>query len=145
MLHPRIFARLALAAAIGLTATTALSSDASPIGVWTTPEDGGQVRILACGANLCGRVVTSKQLKADPTLKDARNKDPALRGRPLKDLQLMSGFSGGPKVWKNGRIYRPQDGGTYSGRMELVDANRLKVTGCVAPGLCQTQTWTRVR
>ncbi len=141
----RLMAGLALIAALGLAPQGLASDAASPIGVWTTPEDGGQVRILACGANLCGRVVTSRQLRADPTLKDARNKDPALRGRPLKDLQLMSGFSGGPKVWKNGRIYRPQDGGTYSGRMELVDADRLKVTGCVAPGLCQSQMWTRVR
>ncbi|MBX3479351.1 MAG: DUF2147 domain-containing protein [Caulobacter sp.] len=135
---PLMLAGLALAGA-------ALAADPSPVGVWKTPEDHGLIRIYECGAALCGRIVGSDTLNANPGLKDAANKDAALRGRPLKDLQLMSGFKGGPKTWKDGRIYRPQDGGTYKGSLELVEANKLKLTGCAAPLLCQSQTWVRAK
>jgi uncharacterized protein (DUF2147 family) len=134
-----------LLAAILLTTATAAVSAGSPVGVWLTPEDHGQVRVYACGPALCGQVVTSDALKADPALKDARNKTVALRGRPLKDLPLMNGFKGGPDIWTGGKIYRPQDGGTYGGKIELMADGRLKVTGCLAPGLCQSQIWTRVK
>jgi len=137
---------LALAAALMLTAgaaPTLAAGEASPIGVWKTPDDNGQIEIFACGGKLCGRIVTSAQIRANPGLKDSANKDPALRNRPLKGLVLMTGFSGGPARWTGGAIYRPQDGGTYQGTIDLVDAGTLKLKGCVVAPLCQTQTWKR--
>lgn len=141
----RIALPLLAAGLLAGAASTALSAGPSPVGLWMTPEDHGQIRIYDCGAALCGKLVGSDVLRANPGLVDSRNKDKGLRTRLLKDVQLLSGFSGGPPQWKNGKIYRPQDGGTYSGRLELVDANHLKVTGCVAPGLCQSQVWTRAK
>jgi len=137
---------LALAAALMLTAgaaPTLAAGEASPIGVWKTPDDNGQIEIFACGGKLCGRIVTSAQIKANPGLKDSANKDPALRNRPLKGLVLMTGFGGGPSRWTGGAIYRPQDGGTYQGTIDLVDAGTLKLKGCVVAPLCQTQVWKR--
>lgn len=138
---------IALAAILPLTAGAASSSVAAgaggPVGLWLTPDDHGQVEVFACGGELCGRIVTSDQLKANPGLKDAANKDPALRGRPLKGLVMMKNFAGGPAHWTGGAIYRPQDGGTYQGTLDLVDANTLKLKGCVAAPLCRTQVWKR--
>lgn len=142
---PRRF--LALTAALMLAAGAASSSGAagagSPVGVWLTPDDHGQIEVYPCGSRLCGRILTSDKLRANPGLKDEANKNPALRGRPLKGLVIMTGFAGGPARWTGGAIYRPQDGGTYQGTMDLVGAGALKLKGCVVAPLCQTQEWKR--
>jgi uncharacterized protein (DUF2147 family) len=117
---------------------------ASPIeGRWLTPVQHGVVEITACGEAICGRVLSSDTLKADPALKDIHNKDAALRTRSVKGMTMLAGFTGGPKEWKGGTAYNPDDGNTYKGSLTLADANTLKVTGCVVFPLCKTQTWTR--
>ena len=121
----------------------ALASPAA--GVWRSPEDQAQIEIYDCGSSLCGRILTSSQLAAEPGLKDIKNHDPALRERPLKGLQIIEGFSGGPTHWKGGAIYRPTDGRAYSATVEVVDAATLKVTGCLMMGLCESETWVRLR
>jgi uncharacterized protein (DUF2147 family) len=136
---------LLTAAALSLAAAgTALASSPAS-GVWLTGDDHGQVEVYDCGQALCGKVLTSDILKAHPEQKDERNKDAALRARSVKGLEFMTGFTGGPKEWKGGKLYRPQDGGTYSGELKLLDANTLKLTGCLVFPLCQSQTWTRLK
>lgn len=126
-----------------LLATPALAAD--PTGLWQTPTRGGQVEISKCGASLCGRLVTSEGLKADPNLKDIHNANAAERGRALKGVTILTGFSGGPKEWTGGSIYNADDGKTYSGTLTLANDNTLKLQGCVVYPLCKTQTWTRLR
>jgi uncharacterized protein (DUF2147 family) len=135
---------LAVAAASLLAATA--SHAASPAeGLWKTPSRNGEVRIAECGAALCGTLVTSDGIKANPALADEKNKDAAKRTRLLKDLPMLQGFTGGPSEWKGGTVYNPEDGGTYKGSIKLVDANTLKLTGCIVFPLCKTQTWTRAQ
>lgn len=117
---------------------------ASPIeGRWLTPVQHGLIEITSCGETICGRVVSSDRIKADPSLKDSENKDVTLRGRPIKGLTMLAGFTGGPTEWKGGTAYNPDDGHTYKGTLTLAGPNTLKVTGCVVFPLCKTQTWTR--
>jgi uncharacterized protein (DUF2147 family) len=124
----------------------AAAAAAAPIeGVWRTASDGGEIELHRCGEALCGRVVESDDIKTDPDLRDLTNKDPALRGRRLKGLDLFHGFRGGPDLWTNGRVYNPEDGRTYRGQMELMRDGRLKVTGCLVFPLCRSQVWTRAR
>jgi uncharacterized protein (DUF2147 family) len=132
-----------LASLLTLPAAVAAASPAT--GLWRTAEDNGQVQIYDCGASLCGRLVTSNELLAHPDLKDVNNRNAAQRGRPVKGMDVMSGFSGGPKNWSGGMLYRPQDGRSYSGRLELIDGGTLEVTGCLMATLCHTQTWTRLK
>ncbi len=134
---------LMLASILVLNAGMALASPAT--GLWRTAEDDGQVHIYDCGGRLCGRLVTSNELTAHPDTKDINNSDAALRGRLVKGINIMSGFSGGPKNWSGGTLYRPQDGRTYSGRLELVDSGTLEVTGCVMATFCRSQTWVRLK
>lgn len=134
---------LSLIAAASLSVAPALA--ASPVeGLWRTPTNNGQVRISECGQALCGRIVDSDRIRADPNLADSKNKNEALRNRPLKDLLMLQGFTGGPTEWKGGTVYNPEDGGTYKGTLKLVDANTLKLTGCIVFPLCKTQTWRRI-
>jgi uncharacterized protein (DUF2147 family) len=132
-----------LAAAFAALAGGALASPAT--GLWKTPEDGGQVEMYDCGDKLCGRIAAAPELVAHPDKTDERNRDPALRTRPLRGLEVVTGFSGGPSAWNGGKLYRPEDGRSYSGRIEMINSATLKVTGCLMPGLCQSQIWSRIR
>lgn len=112
-------------------------------GRWLTPTDHGVVEIRHCGASVCGRLMSSDKIKADPSLKDVKDRDFALRGRTLKGLDLLHGFSGGPSDWRDGEIYNPSDGGTYHATLTLEAADRLKVTGCIVAPFCKSEVWTR--
>lgn len=137
--------RAILAAAVAALIATPALAEAPIEGLWNTPEHGGQVRIFGCGDSFCGKVVSSDRFASNPNLTDEKNKDAALRNRPLKGLQILSGFSGGPSEWKGGSVYNPEDGGTYHGTIKLADPDTLKLTGCIIVPLCKTQTWHRAK
>lgn len=140
--------RFARSSALGLAGAACLAGSAlaaDPTGLWQTPSRGGQVEISKCGASLCGRLISSEGLKADPALKDVNNASAGLRDRPLKNLTILTGFSGGPKEWTGGSIYNAEDGKTYSGTITMDGDNTLKLRGCVVVPICKTQTWTRLR
>lgn len=144
-LRPQTGALASLAAAAMLV-WAAPAPAASPLeGLWRTATDEGQVQIEACGQALCGRIVTSRLIRADPAIKDSHNRDRRLRDRPLKDLLLLRGFVGGPSTWRDGTLYNPEDGGAYHGTIRLIDADTLRLTGCIVAPLCRSQTWTRIR
>lgn len=121
-----------------------LAAPGDATGTWRTPR-GAQIALAPCGASLCGRIVSLQPLPGNPRQLDVRNSDAKLRTRPLKGLTMLSGFTGGPPRWTGGKVYNPEDGRTYSGRIELVDANTLKLTGCALAVFCRSQSWTRVR
>ena len=137
----KIFAAAVLAASA--LAAPALAGD--PTGLWQTPTNGGQVRIARCGQALCGTLVTSDHIRADPNQRDARNKDESQRGRTLRGLPMLSGFTGGPTEWRGGSVYNPADGGTYRGTITMTNDNSLRLRGCIVAPLCKTQTWTRIQ
>lgn len=134
----------ALALAAALLAGSAAHA-ASIDGRWRAPVNEAEVDIAPCGAAKCGVLVTSTHLVADPAAKDVRNKDASQRGRTLKGLQMLYGFTGGPTEWTGGRVYNPEDGGTYSGKITVIDPDHLRLRGCIVFPLCKTQVWTRIR
>jgi len=133
----------ALAAGAAVFAGPALAAD--PTGLWQTPTRNGQVEITKCGNALCGRLVSSDGIRADPGLKDVHNQNAGLRDRQLKGLTILTGFSGGPTEWSGGKIYNAEDGKTYSGSITLDGDSKLSLRGCVIAPLCKTQVWTRLR
>jgi uncharacterized protein (DUF2147 family) len=143
--RPLLALSVLLLLAAGAPSPTTAAGAASPVGLWRTGDNHGLVEVYACGGAICGRILSSDEIKGDPTLKDVNNREPALRNRPLKGLVFMTGFAGGPPRWSGGALYRPSNGGTYHGSIELTDANTLKLKGCIIAPLCASQTWTRVR
>ncbi|GAA0662645.1 uncharacterized protein (DUF2147 family) [Sphingomonas insulae] len=133
---------LAGLAAAMLAPTPAIA--ATPIvGRWLTEGKTAIVTVAPCGATLCGRITTlMKRPESGPPV-DAKNVDPALRGRPLQGLPILTEFSDAGDTWR-GRIYDPQTGKTYKSVVSRDADGTLKVQGCIA-FLCQTQTWTAVR
>lgn len=140
-----------LFAAAVLFALPAAAETAPVEGKWLTKGGKSHVQITKCGDSLCGKIVWLKEPnnKAGKPKKDIRNKNTALRDRPLMGLSLMKGFKKANDKgtrWTGGTIYNAEDGKTYNCYIQLQDDGRLKVRGYVAVRLLgKTQYWTRVK
>jgi len=128
-----------------LAAAVATPPADTVIGTWKTQTRNGTVEVAKCGASICGTIITSDLLAQKPDQTDVLNKDQSLRGRKLKGLQIVEGGQWDGSAWSGGTVYNPDDGRTYSGKITPIDADHLKLRGCVFVPLCKTETWTRIR
>ena len=121
--------------------TATMAAAASPDGKWLTESGKTQVQIAPCGGNLCGTIIWQKT-----PMKDAKKPDAAKRNRDLVGTQMLYGLApDGQNAWK-GKLYNFETGKTYTGKMELTDANTLKLSGCIMGGMiCKSQTWRRTK
>jgi uncharacterized protein (DUF2147 family) len=127
-------------AAFGLLALTATAQAqaSDPSGTYLSESGETRVRIARCGQAYCG-TITSVQGDA----KDANNPDPALRGRNLVGVQMISNITPSGEGF-TGQLYNYKDGKTYSGKMSF-QGKAMQLSGCVLGGLiCRSQTWTKV-
>lgn len=129
---------------VALALAGAPQASEAVIGRWKTETRNGIVEIQRCGASVCGRLVTSDGVRANPDLRDVNNSNTQLRSRPLRGLQILSGFKDDGASWSGGQIYNAEDGKTYNAKLTPA-GDQLKVRGCIFVPLCKTQTWTRVR
>jgi uncharacterized protein (DUF2147 family) len=91
----------------------------TPLGLWATEENKGNVRIEPCGANLCGYAETSGE-------------------------KILINMKPSDSKWV-GRIHDPEGGGNYDSTIAMKGPNLLKVQGCAFGGLfCGGQTWKRL-
>ncbi|MCK1638381.1 DUF2147 domain-containing protein [Bradyrhizobium sp. 157] len=101
------------------TAAAPAADPNSPIGVWATEENKGNVRIEQCGANLCGFSVNTGE-------------------RILINMKPQG------SKW-TGRIHDPDSGRNYDSTIALKGTSSLRVQGCAFGGMfCGGQTWKRV-
>ncbi|MFN7709950.1 MAG: DUF2147 domain-containing protein [Holosporales bacterium] len=137
---------------------TSSSADAGQevlaMGKWLTEDGRAHVDIHPCTDKqeaLCGKIVWLKEpIDTDTNAEklDKNNPDEKLRDRKLLGLEILSHFvkSDEPNTWKDGKIYSPREGSTYSCTMTLKDNEKLEVHGYVAlPLFGKTQVWTRVK
>ncbi len=136
---------LALLMGLAVAAAPAPQSADAVVGRWLTPIHNGIVEIQRCGASICGRIVTSDKLRANPNMADGNNSNAALRNRRLVGLQILNGFKQSGAGWYGGKIYNAEDGKTYSAEVTMTGPDKLNLRGCVFKPFCRTQTWTRVR
>jgi uncharacterized protein (DUF2147 family) len=91
----------------------------SPLGVWQTEENKGNVRVETCGANLCGYAVNTGE-------------------------RILINMKSEGSKW-TGRIHDPDSGRDYDSTIAMKGSNTLKVQGCAFGGMfCGGQTWKRV-
>ncbi len=123
--------------AMGTACGPVLAAD--PAGFWLTETGSSRVRITPCGSGFCGTIVNAPGKGLD-----AKNPDPALRGRSVVGVQILDARQpqGGGY---SGSLYNPNDGKTYSGSLKLTGPDTLEVSGCVMSVFCKQQTWTRVK
>ena len=144
---------------IGVRAQDIAVAPPDPIeGVWQTLLLS-EVTIAPCEAGFCGTlskiIVPTEGLTEDEiaaanampveSFTDMRNPDETLRSRPMMGLQILTlRYSEKPGIY-DGEIYNPQDGNTYSGYVEMISADQLKLNGCVLYNIvCQGEDWVRV-
>ena len=100
-------------------AAAAATDPNSPIGIWSTEENKGNVRIEECGANLCGYSVNT-------------------------GARILINMKPQGSKW-TGRIHDPDSGRNYDSTIALKGTDTLKVQGCAFGGMfCGGQTWKRV-
>jgi uncharacterized protein (DUF2147 family) len=128
-----------------MAALLAAPSADTAIGTWHSPTKHGVIQISKCGSTICGNLRDGDDIRANADARDSNNSDSALKGRPLKGLNIFSGFTPAADGWENGQVYDPSKGKTYSGKITIKDANTLSLRGCIFVPLCRTDTWTRAR
>lgn len=91
----------------------------TPLGVWATEENKGNVRVEQCGANLCGY--------AEKT-----------------NARILINMKPEGSKWSGG-IHDPDSGRNYDSTIAMKGPNVMRVQGCAFGGMfCGGQTWTRV-
>ena len=145
-MNPAMGKTLVLAGLLGML--SAVASDDMPVidGTWLSGDGDGWIEIRRVGDGLSGVIKGSPNAADERPDRDEKNPDPALRDRPLKGLELFSGFSyAGDGRWTGGTIYDPNSGKFYRSIVTWVDPDTLKVRGYIGvPMLGRTETWTRV-
>jgi uncharacterized protein (DUF2147 family) len=100
-------------------APAAVAAPASPLGVWATEANKGNVRIEPCGASLCGYAEKTGE-------------------------KILINMQPSDNKWV-GRIHDPSSGSNYDSTIALKGPNALRVQGCAFGGMfCGGQTWKRV-
>ena len=91
----------------------------TPVGIWSTEENKGRVRVEPCGENLCGYAVNTGE-------------------------KILINMKPSDTKW-TGRIHDPDSGRNYDSTITMKGPNALRVQGCAFGGLfCGGQTWSRV-
>lgn len=97
----------------------AAPTPATPLGIWATEENKGNVRIEECGQNLCGYAVKTGK-------------------------KILINMKPQASKW-TGTIHDPDSGRNYDSTIAMKGTNALRVQGCAFGGMfCGGQTWKRV-
>ena len=123
-------------AALALSAATAQAAD--PTGVWLTADQSARIRVEHCADGYWGSIDWERQPGTD-----AKNPDPAKRGRPLLGTPILIAMKPSePNKW-DGKVYNPKEGSYYNVSIILDDPSKLRLQGCMLI-FCGGETWSRV-
>lgn len=138
---------LLLASLLTLAAGRAGAVQDAVVGQWLNQDGEGKVAIAPCHdvpSQMCGAITWLKAPMEDGRpVRDLHNPNPALRARPVVGVLVIRDMNpDGPGRWIGGKLYDPQTGHSYDGKLRVRGGGKLDVTGCVA-FFCRTQVWTR--
>ena len=132
-----------------LAASPVMAQSPTPVGVWLHDNKRIQIEIAPCGDDLCAKIVWFKWPNDGQgvPLVDLKNRDPALRTRPLLGLTVLYGLRRtGNNSWEDGYVYNPDDGENYRADMSIRADGNLRIRAYVlVPWFGHTLVWTRVR
>jgi uncharacterized protein (DUF2147 family) len=111
-------------------------------GTWLTADKSGQISIYKSGNKYFGKIKSGTRQEQ----LDVKNPDKARRKDPLLGLVILKDFTfNGSDEWKDGSVYDPDNGKTYSCIITLVNKNKLKLRGYIGfSWIGRTEVWTRV-
>ena len=137
-----------------LAVASCLAANNDIVGVWYNQARDAKIDIAQCGEKYCGKIVWLKEPSYPPGSKDGtpgtpkldhNNPDPSLKKTPVMGLEIVRDFQfSGDNLWKDGKIYDPKSGKTYSAKITLVSPTQLNLRGFVGVSLFgRTETWTK--
>lgn len=116
------------------------------IGYWMTKNNMAQIKIYRQNDKYYGKIIWADEMYESDgkTLKrDTKNADPGKRNQTIKNLIILSNFSYKNEIWTEGTIYDPENGSTYSCKMEL-NGSKLEIRGYIGFSLFgRTEIWNR--
>ncbi|MGI9386489.1 MAG: DUF2147 domain-containing protein [Methyloligellaceae bacterium] len=122
------------------------SKGGSAIGKWITTGGKSMVQVRPCGSRLCSTLVWLKRPfdSHGRPLRDRRNRNTRLRNRRIIGIPILQALKPAGRGRWRGRVYNPEDGGTYRVNIFVRSATRLEVRGCAASGWpCRSRFWRR--
>ncbi len=116
-------------------------------GTWIPGSGKASVRIYKTGDHYYGAIISLKEpidsVSHKPKV-DKNNPDNSKRNTPLMGYLLLKNFIYDDGIWKNGTIYDPENGKTYSCKITMKDKNTLDVRGFIGISLIgRTDVWKR--
>ena len=143
------FALLALFTLLGAKTFAQKHKASDIVGIWYNEEKTSKVQIYQEGNKFIARIVWLKDPINSVTRKpktDHLNPDPKLGIFPGFGLVILKNFVfDGVDEWKDGTIYDPNNGKTYTCHIHFSDSpNVLKIRGYVGISLLgRTTYWTK--
>jgi uncharacterized protein (DUF2147 family) len=146
-MKPRQFVPLFLFLFLGLTLSASAQSENAILGLWYNTEKTAQIQIIKSGSEFIGKITWIKNSTEDgKPIVDKQNADPKLRTRPILGLAILDGLKYAEGIWKDGEIYDPNSGKTYSCEVRLKSESILEVKGYVGFSFVgRTVEWTRIK
>lgn len=129
-----------------LLATAQGADPNSPVGKWKTIDDKtgkpkSVVQITESGGVLTGKIVELLEGASEKTCSKCEGD---LKDQPLVGMKILWDLKKERDEWKDGKIFNPADGGTYTSKARLLDGGKtLEVTGSWL-FIKRSQKWLRV-
>ncbi len=121
--------------AIGFAGSAMADEADKALGTWLRPKFGWHVEFGPCAddaSKLCGVVISGEGV--DKTT-----------GGDVIGVKMLFNMEKDKKKKKwIGKMYDPKGGGTYYGKVKIIDDNKIKMSGCMAKIMCRSEKWTRV-
>lgn len=118
------------------------------VGTYKAVQNGqeSKVKIFKYNGGYRAQVCWLKEPKnPDGTIKtDHRNPDAAKKKIPSSQVVLIDKITYQDGMWKNGKIYDPTSGKTYTVEVKFKDAKTLEVKGKLGP-FFQRVYWTKLQ
>lgn len=117
-------------------------------GKWYTENNKSIVEVFKKDNLYYGKILWLKEPldESGKAKLDKENPTPALRSKPLINLQVLNGLKAqGNNKWADGKIYDPKNGKTYDVKATLVNKDKIEIRGFIGVSLLgRTTTWVRV-
>lgn len=113
------------------------------LGTFLTEEKNGHVQIYKSGDKFFGKLVWIDE----PDALDENNPDKAKRTNKVMGMVILTNFVyKGSGVYEDGKLYDPDSGNTYSGKLTLQENGDIKMRGYVGVSLFgRNSMWTRIK
>lgn len=112
------------------------------IGTYMTDKSEGMVEITKRDAKYYGKLTWTKT----PGKLDSNNPDKAQQTEKLAGKEILKNFTFDDGTWKDGTIYDPKNGKTYSCKITRDEKGNLNVRGYIGVSMLgRTTFWVKVK